>query len=77
MNGITDAHIVWRIFHDFVFSEHRKAAVEQSTLKLEKAIASYEKTLKQFPDCADGHALYAQVSINLKEEKLFPDILYR
>ena len=44
-----------------IISEHRRAAVEQSTMKLEKAIESYEKTLKRFPKCADGHALYAQV----------------
>ena len=40
-------------------------------MKLEKAIASYEKTLKQFPDCADGHALYAQVTGYLKPELNF------
>ena len=48
-------------WHPWIISEHRRAAVEQSTMKLEKAIESYEKTLKRFPKCADGHALYAQV----------------
>ena len=48
-------------WHPLIISEHRRAAVEQSTMKLEKAIESYEKTLKRFPKCADGHALYAQV----------------
>ena len=41
-------------------------------MKLEKAIESYEKTLKRFPKCADGHALYAQVGSFV----LFDLILY-
>lgn len=48
--------IVW-----YCLLEHRRAAAEQSTMKLEKAIKSYEDTLKRFPKNADGHALYAQV----------------
>jgi hypothetical protein len=34
-------------------------------MKLEKAIKSYEDTLKRFPDNADGHALYAQVTVEV------------
>ncbi|KAL4229406.1 Mitochondrial import receptor subunit TOM70 [Mactra antiquata] len=47
------------------YAEHRRAAAEQSTLKLEKAIRSYEDTLKRFPQDADGHALYAQALCDL------------
>jgi len=46
----------------FVYLEHRRAAAEQSTVKLERAIRSYEETLQRFPNSADCHALYAQVS---------------
>lgn len=56
------------------FTEHRRAAAEQSTLKLEKAIKSYEDTLKKFPQNADGHALYAQVSLTLSED-FFPIVI--
>lgn len=45
-----------------ISTEHRRAAAEQSTTKLEKAIKSYEETLKRFPNSADAHALYAQVN---------------
>jgi len=47
------------------YAEHRLAAQEQSTMKLEKAIQSYEETLQKFPKCADGHALYAQALCDL------------
>ncbi|WAR13496.1 TOM70-like protein [Mya arenaria] len=47
------------------YAEHRRAAAEQSTTKLERAIKSYEQTLKTFPDNADGHALYAQALCDL------------
>ncbi|XP_052286193.1 mitochondrial import receptor subunit TOM70-like isoform X2 [Dreissena polymorpha] len=47
------------------YAEHRRAAAEQSTTKLEQAIKSYEKLLKKFPNNADGHALYAQALCDL------------
>ena len=60
-----------RITNPFSTStEHRRAAAEQSTTKLEKAIKSYEETIKRFPKNADCHALYAQVWMLLISIKL-------
>ncbi|KAL3886826.1 hypothetical protein ACJMK2_026791 [Sinanodonta woodiana] len=47
------------------YAEHRKAAIIQSQSQLIEAIKSYEATVEKFPECADGHALYAQALCDL------------
>ena len=34
----------------------------RSPMQLQAAMKSFEETLQKFPDCAEGYALYGQVS---------------
>ena len=50
------------VTHIFFISEYRLAFSQRNSDKVGKAVKDFEETIDRFPDCAEGYALYGQVS---------------
>lgn len=44
------------------YTEYRFAFAHRSPMHMQTALQSFEETIAKFPDCAEGYALYGQVS---------------
>ena len=57
------------------YTEYRSAFAARSPMQLQSAMRSFESTIKKFPSCAEGYALYGQVrgpfSFRTPKEELF------